>query len=298
VKKAIVVIVVVIVGIAVIGGVMWFRANRLTPGQIESIRIMDDRLEEAEEVEAGMEDADAEPEAIGEAAERAAADTEPQPEETDMAEAATPDKEALLRGPDPSPEPAPDTYNVRFETSKGAFTIQVHRDWAPKGADRFHELVEKGFYNDVRFFRVVKQPRPFVVQFGISGDPEIAAVWRNATIEDDPVVESNRRGTVTFATAGPDSRTTQIFVNLGNNANLDNMGFSPFGEVIEGMDVVEAFNSQYGDAPTRTQAQMQRQGNAVLAEAFPNLDYVERAYIVEATAEEGAADEEASQEGE
>jgi peptidyl-prolyl cis-trans isomerase A (cyclophilin A) len=174
---------------------------------------------------------------------------------------------------------APDVFKIAFECSNGTFTIEFTRAWAPNGVDRIHELVDQGFYNDARFFRVVTSPRPFVVQFGIHADPKIASQWRNATIPDDSVNETNAPGTVTFATAGPNTRTTQLFINLGDNAFLDSQGFSPIGRVVDGIDVVKAINGEYGEAPD--QNRIQREGNAYLESAFPNMDYIKVAKIVE-----------------
>jgi peptidyl-prolyl cis-trans isomerase A (cyclophilin A) len=177
-------------------------------------------------------------------------------------------------------EKAPPTYKAKFDTSKGAFVIEVHRDWAPNGADRFYNLVKNGFFNDARFFRVISG---FMVQFGINADPKISAVWRDADIKDDPVKESNKRGLVTFATAGPDTRTTQVFINFGNNTGLDDQGFSPFGQVISGMNVVDQLYSEYGEgAPSGQgpdQGLVQKQGNAYLAKGFPKLDFIRKATI-------------------
>jgi peptidyl-prolyl cis-trans isomerase A (cyclophilin A) len=177
-------------------------------------------------------------------------------------------------------EKAPPTYKAKFDTSKGAFVIEVHRDWAPNGADRFYNLVKNGFFNDARFFRVISG---FMVQFGIHADPKISAVWRDADIKDDPVKESNKRGLVTFATAGPDTRTTQVFINFGNNTALDDQGFSPFGQVISGMNVVDQLYSEYGEgAPSGQgpdQGLVQKQGNAYLAKGFPKLDFIRKATI-------------------
>jgi peptidyl-prolyl cis-trans isomerase A (cyclophilin A) len=179
-------------------------------------------------------------------------------------------------------EKAPAVYQAKFDTSKGSFVIEVHRDWAPNGADRFYNLVKNGFYNDVRFFRVLDG---FMAQFGINGNPSLSAVWRNANIKDDPVKQSNTRGTVTFATAGPNTRTTQVFINFGDNAGLDGQGFSPFGKVVSGMDVVDALYGGYGEGPPRgdgpDQGRVQAQGNAYLEKAFPKLDYVKTATIVQ-----------------
>jgi peptidyl-prolyl cis-trans isomerase A (cyclophilin A) len=177
---------------------------------------------------------------------------------------------------------APASYKVKLKTTRGDFVVEVHRDWAPLGADRFYNLVKLGYFTDVAFFRVVKG---FMVQFGISGDPAVNRRWRVATFKDDPPAKrSNTRGMVTFATAGPDLRTTQIFINYGNNSRLDAMGFTPFGKVVQGMKVVDAIEGMYGEgAPAGrgpAQEQMQTQGNAYLKAAFPKLDYIERATLV------------------
>jgi peptidyl-prolyl cis-trans isomerase A (cyclophilin A) len=177
-------------------------------------------------------------------------------------------------------EKAPDTYKVKFDTSKGAFVIEVRRAWAPNGADRFYNLVRNGFYDNVRFFRVIPG---FMVQFGIHGDPKIAGTWREANIKDDPVTQSNKRGYITYATRGPDTRTTQVFINFGDNAALDKQGFAPFGQVVSGMNVVEAINSEYGEGAPRgrgpDQMRMQTEGNAYLAKDFARLDFVKKATI-------------------
>jgi peptidyl-prolyl cis-trans isomerase A (cyclophilin A) len=177
-------------------------------------------------------------------------------------------------------EKALDVYKVKFDTSQGTFEIEVHRDWAPNGADRFYNLVKNGFYNDTRFFRVIKG---FMVQFGINGNPKISQVWRNANIADDPVEESNLRGFVTFATAGPNTRTTQVFINYGDNPSLDGQGFAPFGKVISGLDVVQHLYSNYGEGAPRgegpDQSRVQTEGNAYLQKNFPQLDYIKKATI-------------------
>jgi len=194
---------------------------------------------------------------------------------------AMPDNPLLYpRAPDMNME-APPTYRARFETSKGDFVIEVHRDWAPIGADRFYNLVRNGYYDGVRFFRVIDG---FMAQFGMNGDPLVTAQWRVATLQDDPVVQSNTRGTVTFAMTGqPNSRTTQIFINYGDNSNLDGMGFAPFGEVVEGMEVAASLYSGYGEGAPRgrgpDQGQIQARGNEYLEADFPNLDYVVHATI-------------------
>lgn len=176
---------------------------------------------------------------------------------------------------------APAAYKVKFDTSKGPFIVEVHRDWAPLGADRFYNLVKNGFFNDARFFRVVSG---FMVQFGINGDPKVAAAWREASIADDPVKQSNGRGMITFATRGPNTRTTQVFINFADNGRLDAMGFAPFGKVASGMDVVDSLYHDYGEGAPRgggpEQSRIQSEGNAYLTQAFPKLDYIKTATIV------------------
>jgi len=180
-------------------------------------------------------------------------------------------------------EKAPDTFQARFSTTKGSFTIEVTRSLAPNGADRFYNLVRSGYFNDIAFFRVVPG---FMCQFGIHGDPAVSAKWRDANISDDAVKGSNARGTITFATAGPNTRTTQLFINFGDNVNLDGQGFSPFGKVVEGMAVVDKLNGEYGDgAPFGRgpdQGRIQSEGNSYLKKDFPNLDYIKSVSLVAA----------------
>jgi len=190
--------------------------------------------------------------------------------------APTPQMNPALLEPEKLNEQAPEVFKVTFETTKGNFVVEVHREWAPLGVDRFYNLVKNGFYDNAKFFRVVPN---FVVQFGIPADPRVAAAWRTRTIQDDPVKESNVKGTITFATAGPNSRTTQVFINYADNSRLDRMGFAPFGKVIEGMEVVESINAEYGERPN--QGMIQAQGNAYLDREFPNLDGIKRAYVSE-----------------
>ena len=186
---------------------------------------------------------------------------------------------AKLRTPAQLTENAPATFKAHFDSSQGPFVIEVHRNWAPNGADRFYNLVKNGFYDDVRFFRVIKTPRPFMVQFGISGDPALNKVWSPARIQDDPVKQSNKRGFVTFAMGGPNTRTTQIFINYADNSNLDPQGFPPFGQVVSGMDVVDKLYSEYGERAQSQFTRIQSEGNAFLAKDFPKLDYVKKATI-------------------
>jgi len=173
-------------------------------------------------------------------------------------------------------QPDANTFEVKFETTAGDFIVEVHPDWAPIGAERFEELVNAKYYDGNRFFRVIPG---FVVQFGLNGDPKVAAEWERKRLKDDPVKTSNEPGTITFATAGPNTRTTQLFINLGNNARLDRMGFSPFGTVIEGFDVVRKINAEYGEQPN--QGRITAEGNAYLEKSFPRLDYIKTAGIVE-----------------
>lgn len=187
-----------------------------------------------------------------------------------------------LDKPETLNERAADVYRARFATSRGDFVIEVHRDWAPLGADRFFNLVKNGYYDDTRFFRVV---RGFMAQIGISGKPELNAVWREQRIADDPVKKSNLRGFVSFATAGPGSRTTQFFINFVDaNSRLDGMGFAPFGQVVSGMEVVDALYSEYGEGAPQgrgpSQGRIQAEGNAYLQRDFPQLDYVKQATIL------------------
>ena len=178
-------------------------------------------------------------------------------------------------------EQAPPVYKAKFDTSKGIVVIEVHRDWSPNGADRFYNLVKHGFYDNVRFFRVLSG---FMAQFGISGDPKLSAKWREARIKDDPVRQSNRRGFITYAMAGPDTRTSQLFINFGDNSALDRQGFPPFGRVVSGMNVVDALNDEYGEGAPRgrgpDQFRIQSEGNAYLMRDFGRLDYVKKATIM------------------
>jgi peptidyl-prolyl cis-trans isomerase A (cyclophilin A) len=177
-------------------------------------------------------------------------------------------------------ETAPETYTAQFETSKGNFTIEVTRAWAPLGADRFYNLVKGGVFDGARFFRVLPG---FVVQFGIPGDPEAARTWRAARIADDPVTQSNTTGSITFATAGPKTRTSQVFINLADNDNLDSMGFAPFGRVTAGMDIVAQLHSGYGEGAPHgrgpDQGRIQSEGNAYLERDFPKLDFIKKATV-------------------
>jgi peptidyl-prolyl cis-trans isomerase A (cyclophilin A) len=169
---------------------------------------------------------------------------------------------------------APAVYEVTFKTTAGDFVVQVTRAWAPLGADRFYNLVKHGFFTDAAFFRVVPG---FVVQFGLSANPAVNAAWEKADIKDDPVTQSNHTGFLTFATAGPNTRTTQLFISLGENASLDSQGFSAFGRVTTGMDVVQKIFSGYGESPN--QAEIVTQGKPYLDKNFPKLDHIVSATV-------------------
>ncbi|MBX3179781.1 MAG: peptidylprolyl isomerase [Candidatus Hydrogenedentes bacterium] len=176
----------------------------------------------------------------------------------------------------PWPDEAPEVFHVKFETTAGPFVVASHQSWAPLGHARFFELCQDDFFNDSGFFRVVPG---FVVQFGLASEPKLTAQYRSANLRDDPVRKSNQRGKITFATSGPNSRTTQLFINYGDNANLDGMGFSPFGEVVAGMENVEKINAEYGEQPR--QDRITSQGTRYLRDEFPNLDFIKRAVLVE-----------------
>jgi cyclophilin family peptidyl-prolyl cis-trans isomerase len=193
---------------------------------------------------------------------------------------------SLLLKPD-APEMnrrAPDRFNARFETSKGVILIEIHRDWAPNGVDRFYNLVRAGYYDQVRFHRVIEGKW---AQFGVNGDPKVSNIWRARTIPDDPRRESNVRGTVAYAFAVANGRTTQVFINLrDNSATHDAEPFAPFGRIIEGMDVADKLNAEYGESAgggirAGKQGPLFEGGNAYLERNFPRLDYIIRATVVE-----------------
>ncbi len=192
------------------------------------------------------------------------------------------DGNAPIFHPELAIERAPAVYKAKFTTTKGDFVIEVHREWAPVGADRFYNLVKVGYFDGVKFFRAVEN---FMVQFGISGDPRVNGAWHQASITDDPVKKSNKRGFVTFATSGPHSRTTQVFVNFNDaNARLDKTGFAPFGQVVTGMNVVDSLYKGYGEGRPMgkgpDQGRAQSEGNKYLEKDFPLLDAVKEAKIL------------------
>ena len=182
---------------------------------------------------------------------------------------------AALMKPAGLKERAPNVFKARFDTSAGVFVVEVHADWAPRGADRFYNLVKNGYYDGCRFFRVVPG---FVVQFGINGDPAIQRNWTNATIPDDKVTQGNTRGFVTFAKSSePNSRTTQLFINFADNSRLNRQAFAPFGRVTMGMEVVDKIYNGYGEKPD--QDRIEKEGNTYLTKNFPKLDYIKKATI-------------------
>jgi peptidyl-prolyl cis-trans isomerase A (cyclophilin A) len=179
---------------------------------------------------------------------------------------------------------APAAFQVKFTTSAGDFVVDVHRDWAPLGADRFYNLVRRGFFTNASFFRVVPG---FVVQFGLNADPAVNKVWETAKFQDDPVKQTNKRGSLVFATAGPNTRTTQLFINFADNGPLDRMGFAPFGEVTEGMDVVDKIYAGYGEQPR--QDLITNQGDVYISRNFPKIDKIKLARVVPPAPAPGAA---------
>lgn len=193
-------------------------------------------------------------------------------------QAQTPPATPSLDSPSKHTAKAPDNFSVNFETTQGNFTLAITRKWSPLGADRFYNLVRAGFFTDVIFFRVVKN---FVVQFGIHGNPKLATKWLDANIQDDTVVESNKRGYITYAkSSAPNSRSTQLFINLKDNTSLDSMGFSPFGRVSKGMEVVDKLFGGYGEEVTQLQGEIAQQGNAYLEKNYPKLDRINKATVV------------------
>jgi len=177
---------------------------------------------------------------------------------------------------------SPDVFKAQFTTTKGDFTVEVHREWSPNGADRFYNLVKNGFYDGVVFYRVIPN---FMVQFGISGTPKIEAAWAHANLRDDPLKQGNKRGRITYAMAGPNTRTTQVFINFRDNSNLDSQGFTSFGEVTEGMDVVDKLYGGYGDMQEQggrgpSVSKFEVEGNAYLTKNFSQLDSIKTAKIL------------------
>lgn len=227
--------------------------------------------------------------------------TQPQQADPPLPMGAPLEKAARQDAPSVDVGDVPATFQVKFETTQGDFVIEAHRDWSPHGAARFYELVKAGFYDDCRFFRVIPG---FMVQWGIHGDPKVMDKWRDANIPDDRPSganrQSNTRGMVTFAKSGlPNSRSTQIFANYVNNSRLDPDGFTPFGRVLSGMEVLESLNSKYGEEASGQQGRIQQQGNAFLDKAFPGLDSIKKARLLEpASADEAKTGENQPADGE
>ena len=189
------------------------------------------------------------------------------------------EKKDPLLNPDGATAKAPDTFRVKFETSAGSFVLECNRKWSPNGADRFYNLVKIGYFKDIAIFRAIDG---FMFQFGIHGDPKVSRVWREAKIKDDASAKgvSNKPGYISFATAGPDTRTTQMFINLGDNERLDSMGFTPFGRVVSGMDVVKKVNTEYGENARSDQRRFQAEGNAFIKGKYPNVDFIKSVTLV------------------
>lgn len=185
-----------------------------------------------------------------------------------------------LPGPDEAKEQAPEKFRVKFETTKGDFVVEVNRAWSPNGADRFYNLAKVGYFKDIAIFRAIKG---FMFQFGIHGDPEVSKVWSEAKIKDDPNAgQTNDFGTITFAKTGqPNSRSVQFFINLGANGRLDASGFTPFGKVVEGADVLKQINTEYGENSPEVQGRFQAEGNAFIQKKYPNIDMIKSVTLVE-----------------
>lgn len=218
------------------------------------------------------------------AAEAKPAEAEAKPDEPTAPPAAPPaSSNAALLDPGRGTDTAPERFTALLKTTKGDLHVDVRRSWAPLGADRFYNLVKLGFYDNVAFFRVIEG---FMAQTGLHGDPAVNAAWRPRAIADDPVAQSNLPGTIAFAMSGRNSRTTQVFINLVPNGQLDSMGFAPFGRVRE-LEVAQQLFSGYGEGAPQgqgpMQARIQREGNAYLKAEFPKLDYIVHASIVEET---------------
>ena len=201
---------------------------------------------------------------------------------TDETPPPTPGTAASIMLPSTPDAASPESFRVRFETTKGDFTVEVTRAWAPRGADRLYRLVTEGYFKDIRFFRVLPG---FMAQFGLSGDPALDARMNTMRIPDDSVRQSNTRGTLTFATAGPNTRSNQLFINYGDNARLDALGFSPLGRVVDGMNIVDQLYGGYGEGAPNGDGPSERmivkEGNAYLRRSFPRLDYIKSATIVQ-----------------
>jgi cyclophilin family peptidyl-prolyl cis-trans isomerase len=210
------------------------------------------------------------------------------PSKAGASKTGTPAARPSLTNPASLNAKAPELFKVQFTTTRGDFVAEVHRAWAPLGADRFYNLVKNGFFTNAAFFRVVVSPRPFIVQFGLNASPAVNKAWEHANIKDDPVMGSNTRGTLVFATAGPNTRTTQLFINLNNNAPLDASGFAPFGTITDGMDVVDKIYPGYAERPD--QQRITEEGDAYIVKNFPMIDKIKAAKILPAEPAAAPAD--------
>lgn len=274
-KKALFIPVFIVVGIISLGVYSWFFDQpRLTKERMEQAQEVLKQINEIKQIAQASEPSTTEnkaepaPSSENKNAEAGSTKTSSESSNTGYPPDAIP--------PEQMPETVPDTFKVRFECSNGNFVIECHKDWAPIGVEHFYNLLKVKYYDGARFFRVVPG---FVVQFGLAGDPAMTAKYGNKNIKDDPVKQSNKKGMVTYAkTSLPNSRSTQLFINLADNTRLDDMGFAPFAKVIEGMDVVERINPKYGETPDQMMIRMQ--GNEYLNKQFPDLDYIKRAYIL------------------
>ncbi|GMU92573.1 MAG: hypothetical protein AMXMBFR4_16310 [Candidatus Hydrogenedentota bacterium] len=308
-KTAVSVALVVILGGAALYGVYSFRANRLTQVRLDEIKTAEERLKEVERQSAAAQLSTQTPNGDATPAPDSLSQSPPSSDNADDLDARVDEvleradrftEEAAKKDPnlaavmlaknippkatiipnESMPDKAPDTFNVMFECSNGWFAVTCYRDWAPNGVDRFYDLVRNRFFSDVRVFRVIPD---FVAQFGISGDPEVNAQWAGKNIPDDPVKQSNTEGTLTFASAypTPNSRSTQVFINLKNNVNLDAMGFAPIGKVVFGWETVKSFYSEYGESASNRQQEITVKGNVFLDAEFPKLDSIKRAVFIE-----------------
>lgn len=268
-------ITIIIVLILVAGAAGWyffsFKPNRMTADTLRQALAAEERLKEQPVNDASKDSTQA-----------PATPAATPPAETPSAgavETAASDYAAQETPPASPDGGVPDVFYVKFECSNGNFVAEFHKEWAPIAAQRIYDIVREGVWNDAKFFRVVPG---FVVQWGVPADPAVAAKWINQRMKDDPVKQSNTRGTISFAAAGPNTRTLQVFINFKDNKPLDTYapGFAPVGKVVEGMNVVDAINAKYGEKPGNRQGEIQRQGNAFLDAAFPGLDYIKKTVFV------------------
>ena len=283
--KKVSIILVLGIGLGAVAGVMWFRANRLTAADYAEAAKMQDRvaaIDKKSPDEPAPPDAAKAPDANGTAPDTALAKApEKAPEKAPDQAKPLPEGTKVLPI-ESMPEKTPDRFSALFRTTKGDFTVEFTREWAPNGVDRMYDLIKQKFFTDMRAFRVVAG---FVVQFGISGDPKVSEKWAKKNILDDSVKMSNSEGLFTFAAGGePNTRSTQVFINLGDNSVLDSKGFAPIGKVVSGMDVVKSLYSGYGEAITNLQGQIAEIGNSFLDTQFPNLDSIKETLFVESAA--------------